>query len=94
MIIYTQVFLAAILYAFAVWAHVINSSCKKLNSFQNTFIKMSLNVPWFLRGRLISLRQEGIPTIEERILGYEDDFHENIDEHENPLVRELVNYPL
>lgn len=65
MILHSQLFSAAILYPCSVcWAHAINSSFKRLNSFQKVFVKMALNVPWFAKRRLI-MKQGGIPTIEE-----------------------------
>lgn len=46
-----------------------------------------------MRGRLI-VKQECRPTIGNRILGYANNLNENLDEYENPHVRELLSSPL
>lgn len=93
LLIYTQYFLAAIMYASPIWITINKTAKRKLISFQNSFIKSIFRIPWYVERNLI-MQELGIPTIQEKLLNTSLNFYEKIDNIDNPLIKGMIIYPL
>jgi hypothetical protein len=53
LLLYTSIIRPLITYACPVWAAASNTKIKKIQTFQNKFLRICLKAPWYMRNRQI-----------------------------------------
>jgi hypothetical protein len=91
LVLYKSVVLPTMTYASAAWGHVSDAQLHKLQVIQNQFLRRTFNAPWFVRNDQLH-REAKVPMLKELLLEIAQRTFEKVKEHENPLVREAVDY--
>lgn len=91
LLVYKAILRPMATYAAPVWANAANIHLQRLQTFQNRVLRISLDAPWYIRGRQLHDDCD-LPTIREFMREETKKFVETCSEHENPLVREALNY--
>jgi hypothetical protein len=91
LVLYKSVVLPTMIYASVAWGHVSETQLHKLQVIQNQFLRRAFNAPWFVRNDQLH-REAKLPMLKELLLEIANKTFEKAKEHENPLVREAVDY--
>lgn len=91
LLLYKTMFRPALTYACSAWGYCAPSHLKRLQVVQNKALRMAAGAPWYVSNR--TLHQDlQIPTIKEFVKQHAKKTFEKAEEHENPLLREAVDY--
>jgi hypothetical protein len=91
LVLYKSIIRPVMTYASVVWGHASASQLNKLQVIQNRFLRSAFNSPWFVRNNQLH-REANLPMLKEFLHEIALRSFEKAKVHENPLVREAVDY--
>jgi hypothetical protein len=91
LVLYKSIIRPVMTYASVVWGHASASQLNKLQVIQNRFLRTAFNSPWFVRNNQLH-REANLPMLKEFLHEIALRSFEKAKVHENPLVREAVDY--
>ncbi|GBN19032.1 putative RNA-directed DNA polymerase from transposon X-element [Araneus ventricosus] len=91
LLLYKALLRPVISYSSPVWGAAAKTHIKKLESLQNSTLRMITDVPWFIRNKNI-LHDLKVPTIKDFFSKLAINFFNQIDNHSNPAIRSIPTY--
>lgn len=79
------------MYALPIWGTVRASKMKRLQVFENKFLRQVFNAEWFVRNTLLH-REGQLETVKKLIQKAAASLFASAEIHRNRLVREAVDY--
>lgn len=89
--IYKSIIRPSMTYAATVWGYAADTHMKKLQTIQNKALRMAFDAPWFVRNTNLHA-DAGVVTIKEFLRNSAVRFYGSLQNHMNPLIRQLGDY--
>lgn len=89
-IIYKSIIRPMWAYAAVIWSAASDTNIKKIQVFQNKYLRSAVNAPWYV-SNITNHRDMNIEMVRDYINLIRDKYTIRISNHENPLIIELSN---
>jgi len=78
-------------YASAAWGYAAKTYLKRLQAVENIALRSAIDAPWYVRNKTIT-RDLQYKTATEKIKKHAHKFFDKMAEHQNPLIRNAIDY--
>jgi len=88
----TKIIRPLLTYVSPVWATASQTKIRKLQTFQNKFLRMSLKATWFIRNKQLH-NDTGLPYLSIWIINQFKNFHDRLNKTEGALISKSAKKP-